>query len=192
MVSDTFSSVARCLPYVCEFIIRLRCTTDVCVLRSNIPMTLEGGEVVNGVKMAEGTCNGTGEASDVNAFQFRITQAQLDAAHQAQKDSAQHSAQAVAERLRVMPNVKFLLINSERISGWCQGSDMWPIFRQNVDAMVSACGHSGHNLEAGNAAELEKRFKQVAEMMYDDAPDESDDEDEQREPEPEPEPEPAA
>ena len=43
---------------------------------------------------------------------------------------------------------------------------------------------------AKDVVELEKRFKQVAEMMYDDALDESDDEDEQREPEPEPEPEP--
>ena len=91
-----------------------------------------------------------------------------------------------------MPNVKFLLINSAPISGWCQGSDMWPIFRQNADDMVGACGQNGHNLGAQDAAELEKRFKQVAEMMYDDAPDESDDEDEQRELEPEPEPEPAA
>ena len=82
-------------------------------------------------------------------------------------------AGSVAEAVRTMPRLKLYLINSKQASGWCPQSLMWPCYDKNASDIVDASEHA-QNLTAGNAAEVAARFEQVAEMMYDDAPDESD------------------
>merc|ERR1712093_697900 len=93
------------------------------------------------------------------------------------REDAERRAQAVADTVLRMPQLMFVLINSKKISGWEPESPLWPMFEKNAETMLGPCGEDqGHNLSAQDANEVAARFQQVADMMYDDAPDDSDDE----------------
>jgi hypothetical protein len=140
------------------------------VMRTNVPITNPtpgdtSGNVLTGMKVVEGTCNGVGASSDVSVFEFNFQEADRAAGLLLQKQMAERNALKVVDTLKRMPQLKFVLIDSRPISGWCPESTMWPTFEKNTQLLCDACGEDqGHHLSAANAEDVASRFQEVADQ----------------------------
>jgi hypothetical protein len=131
------------------------------VLRTKVPVMLEGGNTHKGLLTWVGTCQGgKGESQK---FEFTMPDTPPPNVSSRPKEVC-HALQHARGSLTVA------VVDSSKISGWNPQSLKWPSFRSNMSSFLRALsegGKSGHHLQADNLEGIQEKFEEVAALLQD-------------------------